>query len=345
MQKAYNNPHQAPEYDETDPDVINVPIKQGGVSNLAMPGPHFKSDTLIRKIPIWQVISTQGFNNCLLELSHGTSITQNIDKSEEPDFKAMLSSSQMAAIFEEGRSRSVPIPTCNGLRRGDIGSPTSWNSEATDFMGGVGPMVHKQLRDTDAPFFQQMGFDFNNPRSKIPHGVIPNMADHRRMHHLEGLKRHADIAGNSLNAEVLMSDSLNGAAPSNVPLGDILYIGAQNINYWSTVVQEAVSVAGHLMNHGVFLVPRDNTTGLYAACLIECDIYTIHAYTLMKTTLNMIKEVPPSLQKALQESRYELVRLGWGTKYEAHDVNGVILTTIEVILGRAITLHRNDQSI
>ncbi len=92
-------------------------------------------------------------------------------------------------------------------------------------------------------------------------------------------------------------------------------------------------------------MPRDNTIGLYAACLIECDINTMHAYTLMKTTLNMIEEVPPSLQNALQESRYELVRLGWGTKYEAHDVNGVILTTIEVILGRAITLHRNDQSI
>jgi len=113
-----------------------------------------------------------------------------------------------------------------------------------------------------------MGFDFYNPRLRIPHGAIPNMADHRRMHSVEGLKFHVDKAGNSFNAEVLMTDSLNGAAPSNIPLGDILSIGPQNINYWSTVVQEAVSVAGHLTNQGVFLVPRDNTIGLYAACLI-----------------------------------------------------------------------------
>jgi hypothetical protein len=118
-------------------------------------------------------------------------------------------------------------------------------------MGGAGPIVYQQLRETDAPYFQQMGFDFCSPKSRIPHasGVIPNMADHRRMHHVEDLKRHVDRASNSFNAEVLMSDSLNGAAPSNIPLGDILYIRAQNINYWSTVVQEAVSVAGHLMNH------------------------------------------------------------------------------------------------
>jgi hypothetical protein len=92
-------------------------------------------------------------------------------------------------------------------------------------------------------------------------------------------------------------------------------------------------------------VPKDNTIGLYAACLIECDINTMHAYTLMRATLNMIEEVPPNLQNALQESRANLVRLGWGTRYEAHDVNGVILVTIKVILGRAITLYRNDQGI
>jgi hypothetical protein len=114
MQKAYNNSHQAPEYDETDPDVINVPIKQGGVSNLAMPGPPFKSDTLIHKIPIWQVISTQGFNNRLFGLSHGATVTLNI---EEPDFKAMPPPPQMAAIFEEGRSRPhVQWPQKGGHR-------------------------------------------------------------------------------------------------------------------------------------------------------------------------------------------------------------------------------------
>jgi len=135
MQGAYNNPHQVPEYDETEPDIINVPIKQGGASNLAMPGQHFKSDVLIHKIPIWQVITTQHFNNRLLGLSHGTTITPNINKSDELEFKAMLLPSQMAAIFEEGRTRSVAIPTCNGLRRGDIGAPTSWNSDGSHGRG------------------------------------------------------------------------------------------------------------------------------------------------------------------------------------------------------------------
>jgi hypothetical protein len=151
--------------------------------------------------------------NRLLGLSHGATITPNIDKSDEPDFKAMPLPSQMAAIFEEGRSRSVAIPTRHGLQRGDIGSPTSWNSEVTDLIGGAGTIVYQQLRMTDAPYFQQMGFNFCNPRSRIPHGAIPNMADHRRMHHIEDLKFHVDKAGNSFNAKVLMADSLNCAAP------------------------------------------------------------------------------------------------------------------------------------
>jgi hypothetical protein len=174
--------------------------------------------------------------------------------------------------------------------------------------------------------------------------VIPNMVDHRCVHRIENLKARLDRANNTFNAEVLLAESLNGAAPPRIPLRELLFIRPQNINYWSTVVQEAVLVAGHLLNQGVFLVPKDNTIGLYAACLIECEIDTMHAPALMMTTLTIIEEVPPNLQGALQKSKSSLVRLGWGTRYEAHDVNGVILVTIEVILGRAITLYRNDQA-
>jgi hypothetical protein len=104
MQEAYNNPHQVPKYDETELNIINVPIKQGGTSNLAMPGQGFKSDALTHKIPIWQVISSQRFNNCLLWLSHGATVTLETDEADELGFKAMPSSSRMATIFEEGRS-------------------------------------------------------------------------------------------------------------------------------------------------------------------------------------------------------------------------------------------------
>ncbi len=227
----------------------------------------------------------------------------------------------MATIFEEGRSRSVAIPTHSSLERGDLYHPTSWNSEVTDFIGGLGPIVQEELRRTNVPYFHQMGFDFCNPKSKIPHGAIPNMADHRRVHRFEDLKPRVDRVGNMFNAEVLMAESLNGAASPRIPLGELLFIGPQNINYWSTVVQEAVSVAGHLINQGVFLVPKDNTIRLYATCLIKCDIDTMHAYALMRATLDMIEEVPSNLQNALQKSRASLVRLGWGTRYEAHDVN------------------------
>ncbi len=71
----------------------------------------------------------------------------------------------------------------------------------------------------------------------------------------------------------------------------------------------------------------------------------MHAPALMETTLSMIEEVPPNLQAVLQLSRNELVQLGWGTRYEAHNVNGVILVTLKIILGRPITLYRNDHAI
>jgi hypothetical protein len=170
MQDAYTNPHQVPKYDETDLDIINIPIKQGGTSNLCMPGLEFKSDTMIHKISIWQVISSQLFNNRLLRLSHGAITTSETGEADEQSFKAMPPPDPMANIFEEGRDRSVATPTHGCLKRGDLYHPTSWNSEVTDCIGGLGPIVQQELRRTDAPYFHQMGFNFCNPKSKIPHG-------------------------------------------------------------------------------------------------------------------------------------------------------------------------------
>ncbi len=145
-----------------------------------------------------------------------------------------------------------------------------------------------------------MGFDFCSLKSKIPHGVIPNMVDHRRVHRVESLKTRLDRAASEFNREIFLAMSLNGAAPPGNSDKQLCFIGPQNINYWSTVIQEAVAVAGHFFNQGIFLVPRDNTLGVYSACLIKCEVDTVHAPALMMTTLAMIEEVPPNLQAALQ---------------------------------------------
>ncbi len=96
------------------------------------------------------------------------------------------------------------------------------------------------------------------------------MVDHRRVHSVENLKAQVNRAAIEFNRAIITATSLNGAAPPGEPYEQLCFIRQQNINYWSTVVQEAESVAGHLVNNCLFLIPRDNTLGLYSACLIEC---------------------------------------------------------------------------
>jgi hypothetical protein len=91
LQEAYANPHQVRKYNETDLNIINIPIKQGGTSKLGMSGLDYKSDTMIHKIPIWQVMNTQSFNNHLLRLSHGAIITSEINEADKQYFRAMPS--------------------------------------------------------------------------------------------------------------------------------------------------------------------------------------------------------------------------------------------------------------